>query len=351
MKSRNLQNALAVVPHIMPATDPLAVLSAQTSSVALYMAGLSESARRSMEVCLRRAERIIQGLSNTPGLPVRWERLRFTHLEMLKDEMQRQGFAPATINTTLCALRGVARQAWRLRLPEMEPADYQLIRDVKSVKGGRVREGRALSGEELTRLMDSCAGAGSVSALRDLAACALMAGLGLRISEAASLPLAAYTKAAARLEVLGKGQRQRSITFSDPGTRRALALWLEQRGQEPGHLLCPVTKAGVISIRRMSNQALYNALKRRGRVAGIRDFSPHDLRRTFATGLIEESGDISAVQRLMGHSSVVTTIIYDMRGERAKDRAMRRVHLRFRPARKPARSITEREEVKKLCQP
>ncbi|MGI8898609.1 MAG: tyrosine-type recombinase/integrase [Pyrinomonadaceae bacterium] len=60
------------------------------------------------------------------------------------------------------------------------------------------------------------------------------------------------------------------------------------------------------------------ALAKRGEAARVAHFSPHDLRKTYASGLIDLSGDISTVSRLLGHSSIDTTAIYDRRGETAK---------------------------------
>jgi Phage integrase family len=61
-------------------------------------------------------------------------------------------------------------------------------------------------------------------------------------------------------------------------------------------------------------------LAKRGRESRVAHFSPHDLRKTYASGLIDVSGDISTVSRLLGHASVNTTSIYDRRGEVAKRR-------------------------------
>ena len=101
---------------------------------------------------------------------------------------------------------------------------------------------------------------------------------------------------------------------------RALLDWLGARGDAAGPLLCPVYKAGYVELRRLSDQAVYNALRKRAREARVHAFSPHDLRRTAITNMLARGGDLSVVQDLAGHSSMSTTKIYDRRGDEAKRR-------------------------------
>jgi integrase len=77
----------------------------------------------------------------------------------------------------------------------------------------------------------------------------------------------------------------------------------------------------------MTAQSIYNALAKRARLAGIRDVSPHDGRRTFISNLLDASADIATVQQLAGHASIQTTARYDRRGEVAKSRTVALVSL------------------------
>jgi hypothetical protein len=73
----------------------------------------------------------------------------------------------------------------------------------------------------------------------------------------------------------------------------------------------------------MSSQAIMTALLRRAGDAGVPHLSPHDLRRSYITGLLRAGADLSTVQRLAGHASVTTTTRYDRRGDDEKEKAVR----------------------------
>jgi len=157
----------------------------------------------------------------------------------------------------------------------------------------------------------------------------LLVGCGLRRSEAVALDLAHYDVGEQTLRVRrGKGQRERLVPIVN-GQQAALESWLEVRGSVGGSLLCPVSKSGRVDLRRMTSQAVYMRLAKRAEKAGTPTFSPHDLRRTFISSLLDRGANIRAVQHLAGHANVATTTRYDRRGEQAKRKAAELLQVPF----------------------
>ena len=93
------------------------------------------------------------------------------------------------------------------------------------------------------------------------------------------------------------------------------------------HCSHPVVKGGRIERRRLTAQSVPLRLRALARRAGVRPFSPHDLRRSFVGELLNAGADLVAVQRLAGDASVQTTARYDRRGDRAARRAADLLHV------------------------
>ena len=253
-----------------------------------------------------------------------WASLRYEHAQAVRRVLIER-YAPATANKVLSAFRGVAREAWRLGLIDAET--HARIRDVPGVRGSRLPAGREVPMCELAKLFRTCAEAGA-SGVRDAAALALLYGAGLRRSEAVSVDVAAFDGATVR--VLGKGNKERSVPIPAAAVA-ALRAWLELRGSTPGPLLCPV-RGRTVTVRAMSAQAIMMALLRRAGDGDVPHLSPHDLRRSYITGLLRAGADLSTVQRLAGHASVTTTTRYDRRGDDEKAKAVALLHVPYVPA-------------------
>ena len=135
---------------------------------------------------------------------------------------------------------------------------------------------------------------------------------GLRRSEIADLNVEDVNLELKEVKIIGKGNKERLI-FLDEGTVLALQQWLSLRGSHEGSLFYRVLKNGKLIAGRLSDQAIYNIVKKRQNEAGIAEISPHDFRKTFISTILEETGDLRIAQALAGHSDPKTTASYDMR--------------------------------------
>jgi len=151
---------------------------------------------------------------------------------------------------------------------------------------------------------------------------------GLRRAEIVSLDVTDYDPETGALIVRGKGSKER-LAYIDDGAADAMGVWLTARGNDPGPLFCPVTQTGEAVIRPMTDQAIYAILQSRARKAKVKSFSPHDLRRSCVSDLLDAGVDIAVVQRFVGHANVTTTARYDRRGEQAKKKAAKSLHVPF----------------------
>ena len=290
-----------------------------------YLTSLqSPTSRRALGSALDRVARI---LFDVEARAVPWHLLRYEHMAALRAYLAER-YAPASANTMLAAVRGVLRNAWKLE--ELDTDSYLRAMDFKPVRGERLPAGRALKRGEIRVLFAVCAADPSPAGSRDAAAFAMLFGAGLRRSEAVGVQRDDYDSLAGTLTIIGKGNRQRTV-YATGGGAVALRGWLRQRGKFPGALLAPVNKGGKVQPRPMTAQALLYRLKVRCDQASIPPCSPHDLRRTFVSELLDAGADISAVQKLAGHQSPTTTARYDRRGERAMKRAAEMLVVPYRP--------------------
>lgn len=253
--------------------------------------------------------------------------------------LQQENKSPSTINRILASVRWWARRVADMAFEspmskeQREEIVTQAARvaSIEDVKGTRPQKGRHIADKELEKLMVVCDE--SATGIRDAAIIALAWATGARRSELAGLKLDDYkptSDSEGDLIIKGKGDKVRTLYIYN-GAAAALSDWLKLRGNEPGPLFYAINKGGNIQFGHgVSDEAIAQMLAKRMGQAGVSNLTWHDFRRTFAGNLLDDGNDISTVQKLMGHSSPVTTSNYDRRGEDTKRKALKRLAVPYK---------------------
>jgi integrase/recombinase XerC/integrase/recombinase XerD len=213
------------------------------------------------------------------------------------------GAAPATVARKLAAIRGLYGFLVRTERAGQNPAEL-----VSSPKRPD-KLPQVLSTEQMRSLLEQIP-AHTPLQLRDRAMLELAYSCGLRCEEIVNLDLRAMDFESEQLRVLGKGSKERLLPVGEPA-QRALERYLE-RGREalagdPRERALFLSKSG----RRLSNSDVTRRLglwtREAAMAAGV---SPHSLRHSFATHLLEGGADLRTIQELLGHASISTTQVY-----------------------------------------
>lgn len=266
-----------------------------------------------------------------------WEQLRYQHTAAIRAKLM-EAYKPATTNNMLSALRGVLKECWRLGY--MDASEYHRAIDFQNIRDETLPAGRELNAGELIALFAICNSDRSPAGIRDGAILAVLR-YGLRRAEVVGLTLADYETDSGKLLIRGKGRKERTVYL--PGSANEYLInWVAVRNEtntnftetdQPDSiptndaLFCPINRGGNIQYKAMTSQSIYGMLRKRAAQAGVRDFSPHDFRRTFAGDMLDAGADIVTVANIMGHASVNTTARYDRRPDQAKIKAAELIHI------------------------
>lgn len=145
---------------------------------------------------------------------------------------------------------------------------------------------------------------------RNRAIIEMLYGSGLRVSELVNLRLSNIYRQEGYMRILGKGNKQRLVPIS-PEADKQLEYWLEDRC----HLDIKPEAKDIAFLnhygRQLTRAMIFTIVKRLAQLAGItKTISPHTLRHSFATHLLQNGADLRIIQQLLGHESIVTTEIY-----------------------------------------
>lgn len=323
-------NGFAVAPDELMEIDirphgelaPVLDLPIALNPARVYLASLSNGSHSTMVSALNMAAAVLT-FRRCDHQTCPWWLLRVGHTKALRAWLM-QNRAAATGNKALSAVRGALRAAWEME--QISTDDYMRAISVKAIPGSKPEQaaGRALAPGEFAALLRVCASDKSAAGVRDAAILGLGVLGGLRRAEIAGLQVEQYRDGV--LWVTGKRNKTRTVPVAS-GVDDVLADWMHMRSDVPGPLFLAINKGGRILGEGLTTTAIYKMVVKRAQQAGVKAFSPHDLRRTFAGDLLDAGADIATVQRLMGHSNVSTTAGYDRRGERTKRDAIGRLHM------------------------
>jgi integrase/recombinase XerD len=232
---------------------------------------------------------------------------------------RKSGKAPATSARRLAAVRGFARFAASLGALAEDPT--------LGLPTGRKWERlpKALSRRAVDQLLDSLHGTRATDQ-RDRALLECLYATGARVQEACDWSLDDLRREERVIRCVGKGRKERWVPVGE-GALEALEIWLEQGRPR----LCKGTSDALFLSRGgrpLDRHRLYMMIRERALQAGVDPtLSPHTLRHSFATHLLEGGADLRSVQELLGHASVTTTQIYT----HVDRERLKKVHRRFHP--------------------
>ncbi len=215
-------------------------------------------------------------------------------------ELYRHGLDAASIARKLAALRSFLKFLVRRGVLPRNPA--------RAVRGPRLPRKLVsfLPVDDAFAMMDASTGPAARGGARerDHAIVELLYASGLRVSEVAGLDVEDVDHDRCSLRVLGKGGKERMVPFGATA-KRALEAYLAGRGRAAGPLFTRL-RGG-----RLTARSIHTIVGRTARAAGItRRVTPHTLRHTFATHLLEGGADLRMIQELLGHSRLSTTQRY-----------------------------------------
>jgi len=220
------------------------------------------------------------------------------------------GLAPRSRARTLVAVRGLCKHLVGERWLEADPSEL-----IDAPRTARRLPG-VLGEDAVSRLIAQPPN--TPRGRRDAAMIELAYASGLRVSELVAVPLADVNLNAGFVRVTGKGNKTRLVPLGQAAQQRIARYLAEDRAawvKDPAQRALFLTERGTP----MTRQGFWKALRGYARRAGVRlpsgEVSPHKLRHSFATHLVERGADLRAVQAMLGHADISTTQVYTHVGQ------------------------------------
>ncbi len=253
---------------------------------------------------VRACESLIAAADTTP-----LGQLKRHDIQRALAKLHASGLAPRTLAVTLSAWR-----SWFRYLGKTDASvSSKIFTGLKAPKAPK-RLPNALTETEAVRLvtpleMPQDARKSSASSARDQAMFEVLYGCGIRIGELIGLDVADVNLANGEIRVFGKGRKERVVPIGAPACG-AIEAWLSERSRSHGQRPEVALFLGARG-ERISAPVVRRTLKSRALERGISSHVyPHRLRHSFASHVLQSSGDLRAVQELMGHASIASTQVY-----------------------------------------
>jgi integrase/recombinase XerD len=261
----------------------------------------------------------LSSLENVTALPP--EAITTDHLRSFLQKCHRLGHSSRTMSRRTSALRAFFRFLLQEKIITADPA-----RLIDLPKPGRPLP-TFLNLEEVNQLLGLPIVRNNPLSIRNAAMLHLLYATGLRVSELVKMPVNAVNLSPGYLRILGKGSKERLIPLGEIARERVMDYILHARP-----LLLKKKRSSALFLtgqaRAMSRNRFWQIIQETAFAAGIKKkISPHVLRHSFATHLLEHGADLRSVQIMLGHADIATTQIYThVDGERLKT-----IHKKFHP--------------------
>lgn len=302
-------------PDVMP-VEAILEMGPADNPATRYLAG--RNAREISMVQYRRSLRLVQrrlaesgfshGDDTVPAEEFPWHLVGPAEATAFVGHVTREYPNEHSRAILIVTLRGLIKLCARVEL--IGPRRYDSVIEILRVPSVHPkRSGREISDDELGRLFGAARSGKPFFAERDEAMMAVLLSTGIRSSELVDLDLEHLDQTTHELIVLKTKSGRSLLTWLHPEAMGIMDAWLAVRGSDPGPLFTN-PKGG-----RVATMTFRQRMQRLVKRAGIERVTPHDFRRTCITRLLREGVDPFVVARLVGHSKVSTTLIYDRRTE------------------------------------
>ena len=271
------------------------------SEVSQFLAYLSNEKRYSKHTCQAYSRDLAVFLAFVENSELKnWQKVSAQDIRSFVASLNREGQSPKSIQRKLSTVRSFYRYLMREGMVKNNPAE-----GIKTPKVGK-KLPNVLDVDQVLSLLKPQQD--DILSIRDLAILELFYGCGLRLSELANLDIKDVDYHDDVVRVTGKGSKTRLVPLGKHA-KQALNAWLKKRSLwgNPDQLALFLSQRGS----RLANRSIQARLKYWGDKCGLGSaLHPHRLRHSFASHLLESSGDIRAVQELLGHANLSTTQIY-----------------------------------------